>query len=135
MIVPGVGRQTLLGFMESLGKSDCHMALLRDGASIGPDTTAFDGSGEVRASGYAAGGKRLQGFSCGLDNGVAWAAWNTVEWMNATIKASGAVIYAKENGNRIVAVLDFGEEKASSQSLFRVKMPPPGADNAVFWLS
>lgn len=135
MIQPGVSKHLLLYFVEELGEGDCHLALLSRNASMDCDVSTFTGQGEVVAQGYAAGGKRLQGFSCGLDDGIAWAAWNSVDWMNASIRACGAVIYQKAKGNRIVAVLDFGEEKVSSQGLFRVKLPAPGAKGAVFWLA
>lgn len=135
MIVTGVSKQLLLDFVKSLGDGDCHIALLSKDASYSPQDGQFTGQGEVKATGYGAGGKRLTGFTYGLDNGVAWAAWSNAEWMNASIKASGAVIYQKGNDDRIVTVLEFDEEKSSSQGLFRVKFPPPGAKDAVFWLS
>ena len=134
-MTPGVSKHILLQFIQSLNGADCHMALLKTGARIDADTFVFDGTGEAEGSGYAAGGKRLQGFSCGLDNGTAWAAWNSVDWMNASIKAKGAVIYAKAWGNKIVAVLEFDEEKSSSQALFRVRMPAPGSQGAIFGLT
>lgn len=135
MIIPGVSKHVLLDFVRGLGDADCHMALLRSDCALCPNDAIFTGQGEIRAQGYAAGGKRLNNFACGLDDGIAWAAWSNPEWMNATIKANGSVIYAKNWGNRIVTVLDFGEEKSSSQGLFRVKMPAPGPSGAVFWLA
>jgi hypothetical protein len=135
MITPGVSKHLLYDFVASLGNADCHIALLTSGASYGPSSATFEGAGEIKAQGYATGGKRLNNFSCGLDDGIAWAAWGNAEWQNASIKACGAVIYEKANGNRIVTVLDFGDEQVSSQGLFRVRMPAPGASNAVFWLA
>lgn len=135
MIAPGLSKHLLHHYIQSLGGADCHLALLRDNADYGTDTRVFDGAGEIRAQGYAQGGKRLTNFSCGLDNGIAWANWSSPEWLNASIRASGAVIYAKNWGNLVVAVFAFEEEQASSNSLFRCKMPPPGADNAIIWLA
>lgn len=135
MIVPGLSKHLLLDFVRSLGDADCHFALLRSDAQLGPESGYFDGTGEIRAQGYAAGGKKLQNFACGLDNGIAWASWGNPEWLNASIKASGGVIYAKKQNNRIVTVLDFGEEKTSSQGLFRIRMPAPGPTNAVVWMA
>jgi hypothetical protein len=135
MIASGVSKHLLHDFVRSIGEGDCHIALLSKDAHCCPDDAVFTGQGEVRATGYGAGGKRLTGFSCGLEDGIAWIAFNNAEWMNATIKASGAVIYQKTKDNRIVTVLEFDEEKSSSQGLFRVKFPPPGAKDAIFWLS
>lgn len=135
MIVSGVSKHQLFDFVKSLGEGDCHMALLAKGANYNTNSDVFDGSGEVRAQGYVTGGKRLTNFGCGLDDGIAWASWGNVEWSNASIKAVGAVIYQKGKGNRIVTVLDFGDEQVSSQGMFRVRMPNPGAANAVFWLA
>jgi len=135
-VVPGVAKTLLLDFVRSLGEDDCYMALLREGASFSPDTAVFTGEGEVQARGYVAGGKKMSGFACGLDEGIAWATWSNVEWMNASIKAIGAVIYARGRGNRVVSVFELDEPvKSSSQGLFRVKMPAPGAKDAVFWLA
>lgn len=135
MIAGGVSKVLLLDFVKSLGEGDCHLALLSSDADCNCMSGVFTGQGEVKAQGYAAGGKRLNNFTCGLEDGVAWANWSHAEWMNATIKAHGAVIYQKARDNRIVTVLDFGSEQSSSQGLFRVKMPPPGVNGAVFWLS
>lgn len=134
MLQSGVGKHLLMDFVRSLGTADCHMALVTDSANLSPATETFEGQGEVRAQGYAAGGKRLNNFACGLDDGIAWASWSNVEWQNATIKASGAVIYDRAT-KRVITVLDFGGEQSSSQGMFRVRMPPPGAANAVIWLS
>jgi hypothetical protein len=135
MILPGVAKDLLLDFVKTLGTADCHMALLTKDADYSPQTSQFTGTGEVRCQGYTAGGKKLHGFASGLDDGIAWVNWGSPEWANATIKAHGAVIYAKGWGNRVVTVIDFGEEKSSSQGLFRVKMPAPGSANAIFWLA
>lgn len=135
MIIGGVSKQLLHHIVRSLGDKDCHLALLSKDADLNCMTETFTGAGEIRATGYAAGGKKLQNFGCGLDEGIAWCSWSNVEWMNATIKASGAVVYAKGDGNRVVTVIDFGEEHSSSQGLFRMKLPAPGAKDAIFWLS
>lgn len=135
MILPGVSKQLLYYFVKMLGEADCHIALLTKQANIDPDTGVFDGTGEIKAQGYTTGGKRLSNFVCGLDDGIAWASWGNPEWTNATIRACGAVIYAKGMGNKIISVHTFPEEQTSSQGTFRVKMPPPGAAGAVFWLS
>ena len=135
MIISGVSKHILYDFVRSLGEKDCHLALLSKDATAHAMTEVFTGAGEIRATGYAAGGKKLQNFTHGLDDGVAWCSWSSVDWMNATIKACGAVIYAKGDGNRVVTVIDFGEEFSSSQGMFRAKMPPPGAKDAIFWLS
>ena len=133
-MTPGVGKHLLLDFVQSLGDANCHLALISD-CDLCPTDATFTGQGEIRAQGYAAGGKKLQGFSSGLDDGIAWANWQNVEWQNASIRAAGAVIYAKDWGNRIITIVDFGEEQRSSQGMFRVKMPAPGPSNAVFWLA
>jgi hypothetical protein len=134
-MTPGVGKHLLLDFVQSLGDADCHIALLSESCDLCPTDATFTGKGEVRAQGYGAGGKKLQGFSSGLDDGIAWAAWQNAEWQNATIRACGAVIYAKGWGNRIITIVDFGEEQRSTQGMFRVKFPAPGPNNAVFWLA
>lgn len=134
-MTPGVSKALLLDFVDSLRDADCHMALVTRTSDISPQTPTFTGHGEVRAQGYAAGGKKLQGFACGLDDGIAWCSWSNVEWQNATIKADGYVIYAKAWGNRVITVGEFDEEKRSSQGMFRVRMPQPGPSNAIFWLA
>lgn len=134
-MTPGVGKSLLLDFVDSLREADCHLALLTSKSDVSATTPVFDGSGEVRGQGYATGGKKLQNFACGLDDGIAWCAWANVEWQNATLKADGYVIYARGWGNRIITVGSFDEEMRSSQGMFRVRMPAPGPNNAIFWLA
>lgn len=135
MIIGGVCKQFLYDTVAALADADAYVALIGKDADIGPDSMVFSGQGEIKAQGYATGGKKLQNFSCGLDDGIAWAAWDQPSWMNATITADAAVIYLKGRGNRILTVLPFDEQKRSSQGLFRLKFPPPGPKNAVFWLA
>jgi len=49
----------------------------------------------------------------------------------ASITARGALIYNDTNGNKAVAVLDFGANKTSTSGTFTVQFPAADASNAI----
>ena len=49
----------------------------------------------------------------------------------ATITAMGALIYNDTNGNKAVAVLDFGSNKTSTSGTFTIQFPAADASNAI----
>ena len=49
----------------------------------------------------------------------------------ASITARGALIYNDTNGDKAVAVLDFGANKTSTSGTFTVQFPAADATNAI----
>jgi hypothetical protein len=118
--------------LQTLAGHDVRIALYTDAASIGAGTPAYTTSGEVAAPGYTAGGASLTGFTTVVEGEVAYATWDTpVVWPNSTITARGALLYDADEGNRALAVIDFGRNVASTDDDFKVKLPVPGATTAL----
>ena len=77
---------------------------------------------EVSGQGYVAGGQALAGQA--VANGVFTA--NSVVWQNSTLSANYAVIYDVTEGNKLVALIDLGDAKSSSNSDFTITWSPSG---------
>jgi hypothetical protein len=63
-----------------------------------------------------------------------WSFANT-SWTNATFTARGALIYNATEGNKSVAVLDFGADKTVSNTTFQIVFPTPDANSAIVRIS
>lgn len=117
------------------------IALYTSSASIGAATTAYTTSGEVSGTGYTAGGVTLT-ISTTPTSGVngsgvptAFVSFAPVSWAGATFTARGALIYNSTDGNKSVAVLDFGADKTVSNDTFQITFPTASADSAVVRIS
>jgi hypothetical protein len=105
-------------------ESDLYMiALYKKTANLGKKTQKYLTTDEVVGFGYKAGGLPLAGIRFELIEGIASMTWNIPVWMDATLRARAAIIYNSSKGDRAVAVLDFGEEVASTRDKFSVKIP------------
>jgi hypothetical protein len=114
------------------------IALYTGAASIGPDTTAYTTTGEVVASGYAAGGETLvvsQTPTIGNQTGVAtvYLSFSNVTW-TSSLTARGALIYKVGGSNPTVCVLDFGADKTSTTT-FTVQFPAATDTAAIIRIS
>lgn len=118
-----------------------NIALYTGAASIGASTTAYTTSGEVTGTGYSAGGQALtisvSPTSGNNTSGVptAYITFANASWPNATFTARGALIYNVTQGNKSVAVLDFGADKTVAGDTFQVIFPTPDANSAIVRIS
>jgi hypothetical protein len=118
--------------LQLLAGHDIKIALYDAGADLSFVTAVYTAADEVVAPGYTAGGKSLTGFTVAVDGQVAFATWDTpVVWPNSTITARGALLYDATDGDRALAVIDFGHNVASTDDDFKVKLPVPGATTAL----
>jgi len=117
------------------------IALYTSAANIGAGTTVYTTSGEVSGTGYAAGGNTLTiniSPTSGTNTaGVATAyiSFSNTSWANATFTARGALIYNATQGNKSVAVLDFGSNKTANNDTFTITFPTPDANSAIVRIS
>lgn len=117
------------------------IALYTAVASIGPTTTVYTTVGEVVGTGYTAGGNTLvitTSPTSGLNNlsiPTAYIGFATTSWTNATFTARGALIYNATQGNKSVAVLDFGADKTVSNDTFQIIFPTADATSAIVRIS
>jgi hypothetical protein len=86
----------------------------------------------VVGTGYTAGGNTLSVSVVPTSTGTtAYLSFSNTSWTTATITARGALIYNSTNGNKSVAVLDFGSDKTSTAGTFQINFPTADASNAI----
>jgi hypothetical protein len=108
------------------------IALYTSAASLDAATTAYTTSGEVVGTGYTAGGNTLTISVVPVSSGTtAYLSFSNSSWSTATITARGAMIYNSTQGNKCVAVLDFGSDKTSTAGTFTIVFPTADATNAI----
>ena len=117
------------------------IALYTGDSSIGAATTAYTTTNEVTGTGYTAGGNTLSisvspTSGTNLSNVVtAYVSFSNTSWVSATFTARGALIYNSSQGNKSVAVLDFGANKTVNNDTFQVIFPAPDANSAIVRIS
>ena len=117
------------------------IALYNANAVLGPDTTAYTTVNEVTGTGYVAGGNTLviNPSPTAGDNSqqvpTAYVSFDNSIWTNASFTARGALIYNSTQGDKSVAVLDFGSDKTVANQTFTVTFPTATANDAVVRIS
>jgi len=108
------------------------IALYTSAANLSATTTAYTVTGEVVGTGYTAGGNTLVVSVVPVSSGTtAYLSFSNTSWSTATITARGAMIYNSTQGNKCVAVLDFGSDKTSTAGTFTIVFPTADATNAI----
>ena len=98
------------------------IALYTANASLNADTTVYSSVNEVAATGtYVAGGATMTGITVSTSDYTAYVGFANVSW-TAALTARCALIYNSTQGNKSVAVLDFGSDK-TSVTTFLITMP------------
>jgi len=102
------------------------IALYSTLATLNSTTTEYTTQDEVTGTGYTAGGNTLvisQAPTSTDTETVAWLNFENSSWANATFSADGALIYNSTQGNKAVAVLNFGSTKTTTNQTFTVTFP------------
>ena len=107
------------------------IALYTGNASLGPDTTVYTTSNEITGTGYTAGGNTLTATTPTSSGTVAYVSFANTSWTSASFTARAALIYNSTQGNKSVAVLDFGSDKTVANSTFTITFPVADASNAI----
>jgi hypothetical protein len=113
------------------GGNTFKLALYTSSASLSAATTVYSTSGEVTGTGYTAGGKTLTKVDPAVSGTVGFVDFSNISWTTATFTARGALIYNSTNGNKAVAVLDFGGDKDVSIGTFAISFPTPSSTSAI----
>ena len=106
------------------------IALYTANANLNEDTTVYSTDNEVAATGtYSAGGSQLTPITVSTSGYTAYVSFPNVSWTGA-ITARCALIYNVTQGNKSIAVLDFGSDKTSTGT-FTITMPANTATAAL----
>ena len=101
-------------------------------ATLGAASTVYVTTGEVASSGtYVTGGLALTKVAPTSSGTTAFTDFGDRSFTTASITARGALIYNDTNGDKAVAVLDFGANKTSTSGTFTVQFPAADATNAI----
>ena len=101
-------------------------------ATLGAASTVYVTTGEVANSGsYTAAGGTLTKVTPTNSGTTALTDFADLSFTTATITARGALIYNDTNGDKAVAVLDFGGNKTSSSGTFTIQFPAADASSAI----
>jgi len=110
------------------------IALYTATAALNATTTVYDTTDEVTGAGYTAGGNTLvisQVPTSTNTETVAWLNFANSSWPSATFSANGALIYNSTQGNKAVAVLNFGSTKTTTNQTFTVTFPASSSSAAI----
>ena len=123
------------------GADTFKIALYTGNAALGSNTTAYTTDNEVTGTGYTAGGIALtisQTPTSGINNQqvpTAYISFDPAVWAGATFIARGALIYNQTQGNKSVAVLNFGSDKTVVNQTFTITFPAVTANDAIVRIS
>ena len=107
--------------VHDLSTDTIYIALYTASADLNAATTAYSSTNEVVATGYTAGGQIMTGVAINTDGYTAYVNWANVAW-TAALTARCALIYNVTQGNKSIAILDFGSDKTSTAT-FTITMP------------
>ena len=114
-------KKELYTAVHNLATDTIKIALYTANADLNEDTTVYSATNEVSGTGYTAGGETMTGVQISSSGYVAYANWDNVSW-TAALTARCALIYNVTQGNKSIAVLDFGSDKTSTTT-FTITMP------------
>ena len=106
------------------------IALYTASANLNEDTTVYSATNEVANTGtYVAGGAQLTPITVSSSGYTAYVGFPNISW-TGVITARCALIYNVTQGNKSIAVLDFGSDKTSAGT-FTITMPANTATAAL----
>ena len=106
------------------------IALYTASANLDETTTVYSAANEVANTGtYVAGGAVLTPVTVSSSGYTAFVGFPDISW-TGVITARGALIYNSSQGNKSIAILDFGSDKISTVT-FTITMPANTATAAL----
>jgi len=101
------------------------IALYTASADLNENTTVYSSTNEIANTGtYSAGGATLTPITVSSSGYTAYVGFPNISW-TAALTARCALIYNSSQGNKSIAVLDFGSDKTSTTT-FTITMPTNG---------
>ena len=134
-------KQELLGGVHDLDTDTLKVALIKEAPTGTYDATITNysdltgNSDEAVGTNYTAGGQSLDSPAISLSGGTAFVDFADEVFTNLTIAADGAILYNASQGNKAIAVFDFGGTVISTSGDFTIVFPTADAANAVIRIS
>ena len=114
--------------VHNLSTNTLKIALYTANADLNAATTVYSSANEVSGGGYVGGGVALTGVTISSEGYTAYVDFADVVF-GASVTARCALIYNVTQGNKSIAVLDFGSDKTSTN--FTITMPANTASAAL----
>ena len=130
-------KSELLGGTHDLDTDTIKLALIKDSptGTYGAATTNYSdvtgNSDEATGTGYTAGGQNLDGASITTSGTTALVHFTDEVFSNVTTSADGCIIYNSSQGNKAIAVIDFGGTVSATAGDLTIEFPTADASNAV----
>ena len=130
-------KQELLGGTHDLDTDSLKIALIKASPSgtYGAATTNYSdvtgNSDESSGTNYTAGGQVLDGATISTDGTTAIVDFTDEVFSNVTTSADGCIIYNAGQGNKAIAVIDFGGTVSATSGDLTIQFPTADASNAV----
>lgn len=134
-------KEELLGGVHDLDTDSLKVALIKSSptGSYGADTANYSditgNTDEAVGTNYTAGGQTLDSATITLSGNTAFVDFADEVFNNLTISSDGAIIYNSSQGNKAVALFDFGATVTSTSGDFTVVFPSADSSNAVIRIS
>jgi hypothetical protein len=116
--------------VQDLTTDTVKMALYTADANLDANTTVYASTSEVTSANYTAGGRVCLNVTVQNYNGTVFVSFDNVSWTNVSFTCRGALIYNATQGNKSIAILNFGSDKTAGPN-FTVTLPPNTANDAL----
>ena len=134
-------KEELLGGVHDLDTDTLKVALIKASpagtydASITNYSDLTGNSDEAVGTNYTATGQVLDSATISLSGSTAFVDFADEVFTDLTIAADGAIIYNASQGDKAIAVFDFGGTVTSTSGDFTIVFPTADASNAVIRIS
>ena len=122
---------------DNPGGNTFYLALYTSAANLDSTTTIYTSVGEVSPTGtnYPTGGAVLTSSGVGLTGTTAFLDFSDLTFPNVTLTCRGCMIYNQTQGNKAVAIFNFGSDKTATDGDFTIIFPTADATSAVIRLT
>jgi hypothetical protein len=127
----------LLGGVHDLDTDVLKLALIKDSptGTYNASTTNYSdvtgNSDEASGTNYSAGGNTLDGASISLDGSTAIVDFTDEVFPDVTVAVDGCIIYNSSQGDKAIAVIDFGGTVSATAGDLTIEFPTADASNAI----
>ena len=130
-------KSELLGGTHDLDTDSIKIALIKSSMAGTYDATTTNysdvtgNSDEATGTGYSAGGQVLDSATISVDGTTAIVDFADEIFSNVTLSADGCIIYNAGQGDKAIAVIDFGGTVSATAGDLTINFPTADASNAI----